>query len=1087
MWLARLEALGILAAACMVAHPVRADWPIARQNPRRTASTAGSSDMDDPQAFWRLFLGGALTSDSVLSVDVDGDLTPEVIIASAGRVAARDVATGDVLWESGQLEIQGFVGLADLDGDSTEEIIAHSSDRIHVLSQAGGVVWTQPDGDIGTVGGYRLADFSGDGIDDLWVMDCGCCAVVGETGGRAYRFTGSGASLSSPAVLWTMASIPCAGARANAVAAMRNPSQGEPVFSSNTGLAIADAQTGAVAAESPPLGQNIQRSRCFGLDVVGSPADELICIASDPLAPDGMAHRVLALEYKPSPPRLEELWQRNIGTVDGAVEIPASCVFDQEADGNPELIFAGREDESAPWSSYVVRSTDGEIVQQLQGLVVGTTTTPDGPLVFVNADGGVNVYRYVPAAADLQKVDTVVDSRLVTTHNFARAALSEVNSETLTTDINSDGQREVIFKALAGDRLSARVFVDGKLAEVASYVLPQGASVLGAWAYTQIGATARALVMAQSDGNLHAFDSNLAPVTGNPQFGVRFGGYYATSARRALTRTPILSAPTGGQPVAVVTTSKGSVARIDLASATFAQPPPVLWERPSTHGPIVVGSAKSRQVIAIGTPEDDQHQVLAMSIDGDILWTHTLAGVALTDLLPLRRNDAIDVFVQWGNVEDRIERSVTLSGSNGAPIWQGPSYGPGNRQPSGAAVADWTGDGVDDVVMQWEATRVLDGVSGEEVLSSPPGWSYYTPMLADVDGDEALEATLYAGFWPASTLDSDLQTVLWEGEDDLPLNYAALVECDGEAPSAAAAATVDRGLLKFVRLAGAAAGQFDVLVLAGGEMYSSADQANADGKRPGLLGSPAIHENLAGDGAPKLLIGSSDGWLYGLDACTRTLAFARDFGAPVGAIVYGDGDGDGADEIIVSVADGYLYGLKQASIEAVDHVIDTDPPNGIVNEDVDEIVTDNALYAAWNSVPGADAYEVSVVRDEIDGGGLITFPEWVDVGDSTAVSIGNLPLVDGKRYFVAVRAIAEDSRSPDRLSDGVRVTIVPGGKPPGEPPRDDTLGPPVILNGRSCVYFCGIANSSLPIERPWGWAWLAAVLGLGIARRRLQN
>jgi MYXO-CTERM domain-containing protein len=52
---------------------------------------------------------------------------------------------------------------------------------------------------------------------------------------------------------------------------------------------------------------------------------------------------------------------------------------------------------------------------------------------------------------------------------------------------------------------------------------------------------------------------------------------------------------------------------------------------------------------------------------------------------------------------------------------------------------------------------------------------------------------------------------------------------------------------------------------------------------------------------------------------------------------------------------------------------------------------------------------------------------WKNVGTATKATLDALPLVDGRRYDVAVRALTgEGERSPDRLSNGVRVHFTAG-------------------------------------------------------------
>src|SRR5690606_28497417 len=127
-------------------------------------------------------------------------------------------------------------------------------------------------------------------------------------------------------------------------------------------------------------------------------------------------------------------------------------------------------------------------------------------------------------------------------------------------------------------------------------------------------------------------------------------------------------------------------------------------------------------------------------------------------------------------------------------------------------------------------------------------------------------------------------------------------------------------------------------------------------------------------------------------------------------------------EMIVSVADGYLYGLRHAPLPGPASVRDIDLASG-TPDDVDEVTTRDTLSAAWDAVPGAEGYEVAIVRG--DGAlGFLTTPAWTPVDSTTFTHVG-LNLIDGERYTFAVRARSAAGVSPDVLSDGVIVRVPP--------------------------------------------------------------
>jgi hypothetical protein len=561
------------------------------------------------------------------------------------------------------------------------------------------------------------------------------------------------------------------------------------------------------------------------------------------------------------------------------------------------------------------------------------------------------------------------------------------------------------------------------------------------------------------------------PLTG---FGARFGGFYAPSQFRQLQNTPLVAKLDDGAPGLVTTTSRGALVRLDATQATFAEQPKILWQRERTNAAQIVPKLVGGQpgIVAVEHHLNADDRVVALTAGGATRWNVPISGQVLADMVTgnLDGDGIPDVVVEHGDLGDLALKVTALSGANGATLWSA-GMGTGNRQPPGGALADWNGDGRDDFVIQFEYTFVLDGKNGALMMQGGPHASYYTPLLFDVNGDGQLEATLYAGYTPAQTLSHDLSATLWQGPDIKPLTYGALLSCPGQGPMLLGGSWEVRPQLGRTLAGGPNAGMSAFQILAGGKVFPDVKSASAAGAKTGQLASPSVHTNLAGDDTPIAVIGSGDGWIYGVEACTGKLRFAHAIGAPVGAISFGDANGDGVDEIIASAADGHLYSLRQSPVPAPSAVNDVDPRHGIVEGDVDDITFDDGvseLAAAWTAVPGADAYEVAWVRDQVDGGGFVSAGPWQNVGPATSAAAVLPGLTDGKRYFAAVRAIRGGDRSPDTLSDGVRVHA-PKPRVPGD----------VLLTGRSCVYFCGVGQ---PGPLAGGWA-AVAVLALALRRR----
>jgi MYXO-CTERM domain-containing protein len=157
-----------------------------------------------------------------------------------------------------------------------------------------------------------------------------------------------------------------------------------------------------------------------------------------------------------------------------------------------------------------------------------------------------------------------------------------------------------------------------------------------------------------------------------------------------------------------------------------------------------------------------------------------------------------------------------------------------------------------------------------------------------------------------------------------------------------------------------------------------------------------------------------------VDPCGMRLEWALDIRYPVGEAILADTDGDGEDEIVVTAADGFLYGIDREVIPAPAFVYENDGATLATSaaEDLDEYVTSETLHANWAPVDGATSYEYAVITP---GGAFVTRPNFVSAGAATSVSATGLPLIAGRRYLFAVRAIGAEGSSSEALSDGVVV------------------------------------------------------------------
>ncbi|MCC6553621.1 MAG: VCBS repeat-containing protein, partial [Polyangiaceae bacterium] len=187
-------------AAVALSAPAVADWPVARHDARRTGASTRKSDIDKPAAYWRAYLGGALGGAELHVGDTDQDGNVDVLYISGGRlILARP--DGEVVWKTASVGFSGIAAVSDLDLDGASEVVALGPASASLVAGATGeIVWRQSPDELGTLTTARLADLNGDGVPDLFLDRCGCCAIETSSPGVIYSFpAGPGAPVVLPA------------------------------------------------------------------------------------------------------------------------------------------------------------------------------------------------------------------------------------------------------------------------------------------------------------------------------------------------------------------------------------------------------------------------------------------------------------------------------------------------------------------------------------------------------------------------------------------------------------------------------------------------------------------------------------------------------------------------------------------------------------------------------------------------------------------------------------------------------------------------------------------------------------------------
>jgi MYXO-CTERM domain-containing protein len=1018
-------------AALAAALPAAADWPMARHDARRTGAAAGTSDIAAPVPYWRTYLGGAIGPLGMISADVNNDGKTEVVYVTGGRVVAK-LADDSPVWETPPLGIGSIVALDDLDGDGKLDIVVAGSNHAYVIAgETGAIEWAEADGEMGTLGGVRVGDVNGDGRADVVVQECGCCGVNSGKTGFAYSFGMSFA----PTQLWTMPSVACGGSRALGLIDADGQGPLEVLISTYQNLSLLDGTTGATLATTPALGTWTSVSFCRGVNLDALPGDELVCLVNSSDLPAVNQRKAYAVKYDPVAKTLLPIWSVILAPDAGGDLTWVDPIVDIDGDGMLEILVASK-DAAGTWTTNILDAATGSSLATLPGeRVAGSAPVADAnhALVFTTAGNLLSAWTFARGANPQTTLAwTLPDRTVVSVPDFSRVAVTGLYNRTAVIDLDMDGVGDLLTSKLTSPAaLEVYKASAGMPASLASHAFPADIDPLVAWVVPPLTKGYPQVAVATNDGYLTVYDktflaTNADPAQGRP--GLRIGGYYAAGAWRDLQRSPVLGSLDGGKAESIVVRdSRGALLRFDPKDASQVAPPTKVWQKTHAFAPAIVPGLDGANpgIACLGNAEPVQipatYVALALHADGSEIWKQPVETTPFNDIVPGNFNgDATpDLVVQWGDPGDVLLHTKALSGSDGTTLWSAPPVSPGSgRQPAGVAVVDWNGDGRDDVIQQAAGTKVVSGADGTQIAAGGTGDSYFLPLVYDVNGDAVNELTLQGGFSPARTLNHNLSSSVWvSADDDRPYPYGAVAVCPG-APVLIEGSWQHPARLKMTKMSGAQAGSNITVVLAGGALYPDEAAAAAADARMGQLSSATVHANLSGQARPSALVGSGDGYLYGLNPCTGTLDFSYGFNAAVGEAVYGDTDGDGRDEILVSVADGFLYDLKDASLPAPSAVIDTDPDNGVNDTDIDVIVTVSKLSCVWKPVVGAAAYEVAI----LGGGAFVTSPHWVNVGNVISASLSPLPLVEGGIYQCAVRALdAMGHASVDAVSDGVTV------------------------------------------------------------------
>ena len=536
-----------------------ADWPQARHDPRRTAQVVGTSDIVQPVAYWKRYIGGRLAPDAFMMADVDGMLGDEVLMVAGGRAVAKR-RTDAVVWSSPNLALIAFIGLEDVDGDEQPDLLVRSLDRVHVLDpRSGALLWSQPAGEIATIGSTRLGDVDGDALSDLVIQECVCCVVAGDTPGHALSFAGG---VGSPTRLWDFPVALCTGGAGVTLVDTAGSGRDDVLFGDEGELVMLDGRSGAELARSPTIGTWTQQTRCVAVDIDRMRGEELVCAEDVDREPETNRRRVFALRRQGA--QLELVWSRNLAPVEGGALAWVDLVNDLEGDGRPEVVISALED--GVWTTSIFAAVNGARRGIIPGEVaMGVAPGPDGDVLLTSASAHLSGWRL---DGSLSLEWTVLDAVVPATFDLSRGGRSPIDQRATVADIDGDGTGDLV----TGLRSDPRTLVGFGLAaggvdELARFDLPADVRLQQTWPLTALSDSDLQLAVTGSNGILTLLGAGLAPVhdaSDDVSYALlTTGGYYAPGWVDHESSPRAARLGDGGPDRVLLRDSRGSVVALD--------------------------------------------------------------------------------------------------------------------------------------------------------------------------------------------------------------------------------------------------------------------------------------------------------------------------------------------------------------------------------------------------------------------------------------------------------------------------------------------------------------------------------------------
>lgn len=1017
--------LGLIGASIHATDARAESWPVGRHDAARTGASTGSVPISEPFVTWRAYMGGAPTA---ATVEFGIQNSSTLIASVGGRFIVKDALTQATLWKSEMLGV-GFVeAIADLDGDQNSEIIVRTETRAVVLDgKTGSALWSSASDAFQTPSAIRVVDMDGNGLPDVYVDECTTCAKKGTMSAGAYSFANG---FAVPITLWerplSVAPIP-KNSGTDAIVDLDEDGIPEVVLAAGDKIVVVKGSTGATIA-TLALSTNdpnpFPHTRAIAANIDGLPGKELVMIQSTgQVATQGGPAGVTVFRLDPKTGTNSMLYRRVAANFDAAMVTQSDVVSDLDGDGVAEVIFSYRGASNSVFKTEVYSGAGGTLVSSFDNARFEGAANLDGQPgdeIILATQNGLSIHslvggQFTAIAGPIPelRVQRMPDAFGRRTGQIEyRAGVLERPGK-LPALLVGKPSTQIAYADLPDvwSFLDIRGMAMGSAGlETAGIYVPLAGEITGVMPaggatrpYPQIaiGTTVGTVVLLSQSFQ----GTNGVVYAGGQATGTLVGG--AMQPNTGAYGGPLIDQDEEG-PFVVMPGGPLGLAVSDARWASLIVPPVDRWTAP-------IGAASIVHLGSMGP-------VLVAADGQSLVAKHTLNGTTLAQVnlgfgaprgTPLPLNVAGSntplVGIDW-QVEGVQIVQHAVDFTTQSEVWQGKPLPYGGFFASG--VADLDNDGTDEWYSMNTGLNRRDALTGDTLTVSGEDMGYTLPMVASFQPGNAKQLLLQGGGVAPRLLDGNLKQV-WQAPATEAVNGmgGTRVEC-GSSVRFVSPAVLSPMLRAFDGQTGALVAE---RALAGGSAYPTLAQASAAGKRPGVLSNASSTAQL-GNGNGAIFVGSSDGYLYAVDACSLDLRWSIFLGGSVAEPIIGDTDGDVGNEVVVGVADGTIVNIDVPAVTPIptDGITFVGPKNGqapIV------VSPGESVTIAFSSVQGATSYEYALVSPEERA---LWSPAFLET-KSNQISVDLKGALAARPYKVAIRAKGPAGVSPEAFSPNIVI------------------------------------------------------------------